>query len=70
MIPAISRISFPNGHVSERVFRFRGVDANLCSLIGAAMKNGGSFTIRPASVAEVVANDAARARAVRGEVAR
>jgi hypothetical protein len=61
MLNAISRISFPNGHNTERLFRFRGVDENLCALIGATVQKGGAFTIRPATLVEVAANDAARA---------
>jgi hypothetical protein len=65
MLNTISRISFPNGNTTERLFRFRGVDSNLCALIGATVQKGGAFTIRPATLAEVAANDTARAIAER-----
>lgn len=53
MIQAISRISFPNGHSTERIFRWRGVDSNLCALMGAAVTRGGSFAVRQATPEEV-----------------
>jgi hypothetical protein len=63
MIQAISKINFPDGHTTERVFRWYGVDSNLIALIGAAVARGGSFSVRPALPSEVAASDAARLRA-------
>ena len=63
MIQAISKINFPDGHTTERVFRWYGVDSNLIALIGATVAKGGSFSVRPALPSEVAASDAARLRA-------
>jgi hypothetical protein len=60
MIHAFSEIKFPNGHKTCRVFRWQGVSADLISLIGHAIGNGGTVTVRPATPEEVVASDAKR----------
>lgn len=52
MNSAHSTITYPNGHTTERTFRFRQVDENLCRIIAATLHNGGTFSIRPATKEE------------------
>jgi hypothetical protein len=54
MIHAHSRIVFPDGHTTDRTFRFRGVDDNICRVLAHAILHGGAFSIRPATKAEIV----------------
>lgn len=56
---ARSQIKFPNGHETTRVFRWQGIDSNICALAGAAVERGGAFSIRPATPEEVAAATAA-----------
>jgi hypothetical protein len=60
MIHAFSEIKFPNGHTTRRVFRWQGVSADLIALIGHAIGNGGTVTVRPATPEEVAVNDLRR----------
>lgn len=60
MIHAFSEIKFPNGHTTRRVFHWQGVSADLISLIGHAVQNGGAVTVRPATPVEVVVSDLRR----------
>lgn len=65
---AFSKIEFPDGHETTRVFRWRGVDSNVVALVGATVARGGTFTIRGATPAEVAASEARRA-VVNGQAA-